>query len=92
MPDEVEKKEDSTTLIQKSFRADSMYLLAVVVTILLVFMVWKDANITEFVKGVVTLVLGRFLGYLDGIYNFEFGTTRSNKLKDDTINKLSSGS
>lgn len=32
--------------------------------------------------------LGRFLGYLDNIFNFEFGTTRSSQKKDDTILNL----
>ena len=57
----------------------------------LVYLVWKDDTLTEYVKGIVTLVLGRFLGYLDNIYSFEFGTTRGSKDKDDTIKQLSGG-
>jgi hypothetical protein len=45
--------------------------------------------VNEYLKGIVTLVLGRFLGYLDNIYNFEFGSTRSSKAKDLTIEQLS---
>lgn len=74
---------------QRNIRADSMYILAVAVIILLVVLIWKTPDITEYVKGIVTLVLGRFLGYLDSIYNFEYGTTRSSKVQQDTINKLS---
>lgn len=73
---------------QRNHRADVMFLLAVVVTCGLVWIIWRDPGINEYVKGIFTLVLGRFLGYLDNIYNFEFGTTRSNKMKDDTINNL----
>jgi hypothetical protein len=54
--------------------------------------VWKDPNINEYVKGIFTLVLGRFLGYLDNIYSFEFGTTRGSKEKDETIKNLTGGS
>lgn len=72
-----------------NIRADIMFVLAVVVTCFLVWIVWKDQDVNEYVKGIVTLVLGRFLGYLDNIYSFEFGSTRSSKSKDATIENLS---
>ena len=65
-----------------------MFLLAVAVIVALVYAIWKDPSINEFMKGIVTLVLGRFLGYLDNIYSFEFGTTRGSQNKDSTIDKL----
>lgn len=74
-----------------NFRADIMFVLAVAMISALVYIVWKDNTINEYVKGIVTLVLGRFLGYLDNIYNFEFGTTRNSKSKDETIKNLSGG-
>lgn len=49
---------------------------------------WRRFALKQSV-GVVTLVLGRFLGYRDNIYNFEYGTNRSSKEKDMTINQLS---
>ena len=67
-----------------------MFALAVAVIVLLVCLIWKDPDINEYMKGVVTLVLGRFLGYLDSIYGFEFGTTRGSQNKDSTINALAS--
>lgn len=73
-------------------RANLMFFLAVTAVAGLVWMVWKDQSLPEYTKGIVTLVLGRFLGYLDNIYSFEFGTTRGSREKDDTINKLSGGS
>lgn len=76
---------------QKNYRADFMFFLAIAMISGLVWLVWKDPNINEYMKGIATLVLGRFLGYLDTIYNFEFGTTRSNKAKDETIKNLSQG-
>jgi hypothetical protein len=72
-------------------RANVMFFLAVVMVGLLVWIVWKDQNINEYVKGIFTLVLGRFLGYLDNIYSFEFGTTRGSKEKDETIKQLTGG-
>lgn len=72
----------------KNYRADVMFVLAVGVICALVYAIWTDPNINEFLKGVVTLVLGRFLGYLDNIYSFEFGTTRSSQAKNETIDKL----
>jgi hypothetical protein len=73
-------------------RANVMFFLAVCMVALLVWIVWKDQNINEYVKGIFTLVLGRFLGYLDNIYSFEFGTTRGSKEKDETIKQLTGGS
>ena len=77
---------------QHNWRADIMVLIAALAVAGLVYLVWKDDTLTEYVKGIVTLVLGRFLGYLDNIYSFEFGTTRGSKDKDETIKNLSGGS
>jgi hypothetical protein len=73
----------------RNVRADLMFVLAVAVICGLVWLIWKDPGINEYVKGIFTLVLGRFLGYLDNIYNFEFGSTRASKAKDTTIENLS---
>lgn len=74
-----------------NYRADFMFLLAVALVAGLVWIVWSAADINEYTKGIVTLVLGRFLGYLDNIYNFEFGTTRGSRDKDATIVNLTGG-
>lgn len=73
----------------RNYRADCMFVLAVALVTGMVWIVWKDPGLNEFAKGIFTLALGRFLGYLDNIYNFEFGSTRTSKAKDETINKLS---
>lgn len=75
----------------RNHRADVMFVLAVAVICGLVWVVWKDPSINEYVKGIFTLVLGRFLGYLDNIYSFEFGTTRGSQSKDVTIKNLTGG-
>jgi hypothetical protein len=91
LADRADARKRDTKFIEtgkRNVRADLMFLLAVIVTCGLVWVVWKDPGINEYVKGIFTLVLGRFLGYLDNIYNFEFGSTRSSKTKDSTIENL----
>jgi len=75
---------------KRNYQATSMYVLAVLVIVALTWAVLfdNDNSMNEYAKGIVTLVLGRFLGYLDGIYNFEFGTTRSSQMQQQTINAL----
>lgn len=74
-----------------NYRADFMFFLAVALVTVMIWIVWKDPSINEYAKGIFTLVLGRFLGYLDNIYNFEFGTTRGSRNKDATIDQLTKG-
>lgn len=71
-----------------NLRADGMVIGAAIFVLFLVWIIWNDPNINEFAQGVFTLVLGRMLGYLDGIYNFEFGTTRETKESTKTTNDL----
>ena len=70
-------------------RANFMFFLAIAIIAVSVWMIWRDPAINEYLKGIMTLVIGRFLGYLDNIYSFEFGTTRASKEKDNTISNLS---
>lgn len=49
--------------------------------------VWASA-MDDFAKATVTLICGRALGWVEQVFSFEFGTTRANKTKDDTINNL----
>lgn len=74
---------------KRNLRADSIYLLSVIVVVLIVLIIWQTPELSEYVKGTLTLILGRFLGYIDQIASFEFGTTRSSQKKDDTIKALS---
>lgn len=79
-------------LAYRNFRVNALASAAFIVVILCVavtvFMTVED----EFAKGIITLVLGRFLGYVDNVYSFEFGTTRGAKTKDDVIMNLSASS
>jgi len=76
---------------KRNYRADAMLLLAVLVICLLIYIIWKETELNEYVKGTFTFILGRFTGYLDSIYNFEFGSTRNSKEKDVSIANLSKG-
>ena len=58
------------------------------VIICLSVVVWNSA-MDDFAKATITLVLGRAFGWVEQIFSFEFGTTRTNRTKDDTINNLS---
>lgn len=71
-----------------NYRADLMVLGAAIFVGWLISIIWANPQIGEFAQGVFTLVLGRMLGYLDGIYNFEFGTTRETKESTKTANDL----
>lgn len=72
----------------RNYRADGLTFLAVVVVAVITFFVWKSPLAGEFEKATITLILGRFLGYLDQVFQFEFGSTRDSHKKNDTINKL----
>jgi hypothetical protein len=68
-------------------RGALLSLALLIVLVCLGVTVWNQVD-DEFAKGVLTLVLGRMLGYVDLCYNFEFGTTRSSTRKDETIQDL----
>lgn len=73
---------------KQNTRANWLAALAILVVIGICVAVWLTPGIPEYQKGIATLVLGRFLGYIDQVFNFEFGTTRSSKEKDATIKAL----
>lgn len=91
--DSARKRDTELTKVtgKRNWNAISMYILAVGVVGVLSYLVITNPNIHDFAKGIITLVLGRFLGYIDSIYQFEFGTTRTSRTKDDTIQALSKG-
>lgn len=53
----------------------------------LAVVIWSS-TLDDFGKATLTLICGRALGWVEQIFSFEFGTTRANKTKDDTINNL----
>lgn len=72
-----------------NYRADALAILAICIILWLVWIIWKSTDLNEYVKGIFTFVLGRFTGYVDLIYSFEFGSNRMSKVKDDTIARMS---
>lgn len=79
-------------LAQSGFRnnrANWLVIFAMFLVVGLIMVVLKMSGIPEWVQGVILFALGRAWGYLDQIYNFEFGTTKHSAAKDQTIANLS---
>lgn len=72
----------------RNWRADILTTAAIAGVAWLVYLIWNSPDIPEFLKGIFTLVMGRLLGYVDQIFAFEFGTTRTSRTKDNTIEQL----
>lgn len=60
------------------------------VVICLGIVVWSS-NADDFAKATISLILGRALGWVEQLFSFEFGSTRTSKAKDDMITKLAGG-
>ena len=73
----------------RNYRANVLAGMAILLVVACLFIVVWMSDIEEFAKGTITLICGRALGWVEQIFSFEFGTTRSSKRKDDTISKLS---
>jgi hypothetical protein len=72
----------------RNYRANVMAGTAILLVIVCLFIVVWTSALDEYAKGVITLILGRTLGWVEQIFSFEFGTTRSSKNKDVTISNL----
>lgn len=73
----------------KNYRANSLAAGAgFLVVFCLALVVWQS-DMDDNAKAVITLILGRALGWIEQIFSFEFGTTRSSSRKDETIKNLS---
>lgn len=72
-----------------NYRANVMAALAgMTVLVCLMVTVW-NSDMDDFAKATLTLITGRALGWVEQVFNFEYGTNRASQKKDDTINKLS---
>ncbi len=85
------RKRDASFLAAgtRNYRADAMVGSAYIIVALIVVGIWNNTEMSEFMKSTLTLLLGRLLGYIDQAFQFEFGTTRTSRTKDDTISNLS---
>lgn len=73
----------------KNTRANWLAASAYATVIICLWVVLMQSDLNEYAKGIITLILGRALGWVEQIFSFEFGTTKSSKQKDDTIQSLS---
>lgn len=76
---------------RRNYRADAMIFVSWILVMAVTWAVWRDGNLSEFTKATISLILGRALGYIDQAFQFEFGSTRTSKSKDATIERLSGG-
>lgn len=84
-----EELNDERIAKNTNIKINTLFGLAALIVVACLALVIYDENLNEFSKGVISLVLGRFLGYMDNIYNFELGVqTRSGMRKDKTIEEL----
>lgn len=74
---------------QTNRRANVLAALAILIVVMCLGVTVLRETLDEYAKSIITMVIGTSLGWVSQIFNFEFGTTRANKTKDDTINKLS---
>lgn len=74
---------------QQNKRANVLAALAILIVLACLAVTVWNGTLDEYAKSIITMVIGTALGWVSQIFNFEFGTTRANKTKDDTINKLS---
>jgi len=72
----------------KFLRTNALIILAYLMIGACLIVTLRYSGIDDYAKSIVTLILGRFLGYIDQAYGFEFGTTRGSKEKDATISGL----
>lgn len=70
-------------------RADALAVMAIISVILCLVVVSWLSDLDDFAKATITLICGRALGWVEQVFSFEFGTTKSSKTKDETIKKLS---
>lgn len=70
-------------------RADIMLALTYIGLVALVAcMLLRDINANSALGGIVVLLIGKLIGQWETGFQFEFGTNRSSKGKDDTIKTL----
>ncbi|TCS37501.1 hypothetical protein EDC30_104305 [Paucimonas lemoignei] len=73
----------------RNYRANVLAGMAILLVIVCLMVVVWMSDLDDYAKGTITLICGRALGWVEQIFSFEFGTTRSSKTKDDTISRLS---
>lgn len=72
----------------KNYRANVLAAAAILLVMTCLFIVIWKSDADDFAKATISLILGRALGWVEQLFSFEYGSTRTNKTKDDTINNL----
>lgn len=67
----------------RNYRADAMALGSFGVVLLIAYFTWSRPDVNDYVKGIITLILGRFLGYTDQVFQFEFGAVRRTVIRKE---------
>lgn len=70
------------------WRVNFLVVSAYVIVISCLWIVIMETTINEFAKGVVTMILSKYLSHIDNMFNFEFGVTRTEQAKDQQIKEL----
>jgi len=76
---------------QYNVRANVLVAIAFILVIACMIATVFLAELPEYAKVSLSLILGRSLGWVDQVMNFDFGTNRASAKKDDTINNLTKG-
>lgn len=72
----------------KNTRANVLAATAMVLVLVgLAVVVWTS-GMDDFAKASVSLIIGRSLGWVEQVFSYEFGSTRSSATKDATISNL----
>jgi hypothetical protein len=87
MSDPAPEVKDAISLVLNR-RTDAMFVAAYCMVAGLAYVVIFVTTISQYAQGVITLVLGNFIGYLTAMYQFETGTTRASAAKDLTIKSM----
>lgn len=72
----------------RNYRADFLVASSYLIICIIGWQIWSSSGLDDFQKATVTLILGRLLGYVDQVFQFEFGSTKNNRVKDETIKAL----
>lgn len=74
-----------------NWRSDVLAILAVGGLVLCVWFIARDAGLPERAVNAIMFVAGVLASAVRDVYGFEFGSSRTNKDKDATINQLTKG-
>ena len=75
---------------QKNIRGDVLAYMAIVALVSLIIMLFfRGDDMPLSVKDLLLVLSGSLVAIVKDVYSFEFGTTRTSKVKDETISNLS---